>query len=384
MYRIGCIIIIIYLSLANSILATNVDVRIFSGYNLKTVTVTPLSGKYVVYDKDKIITSLYKNNTVSLSVSKGKIKITQQGIELGLFSNLYFSADGFLNTFTFKPVNPAMTERVYDDGVTISVEDSLLKVVNKVEMEHYVAGVVESEGGIKQNLEFLKLQAIISRTYAMSNMHKHLKTDGYNYCDNVHCQVYKGRCINSMIMMAVSQTSGDVIIDKNKRPISAAFFSNCGGQTVNSEDIWAVKTTYLKSVKDTFCIHQSQATWEMEISKSEWLKYLDEKFKYPIADSAMKAKATSFVQKTRKVNFCDAPLIPLKTIRLDWKLKSSFFSIEDQGDVLLFTGRGFGHGVGLCQEGAMHMVDLGWTYKQIIKFYYTDVSIVNISELKNP
>ena len=63
-------------------------------------------------------------------------------------------------------------------------------------------------------------------------------------------------------------------------------------------------------------------------------------------------------------------------------MKSAFFSIEDHGDTLYFKGRGFGHGVGLCQEGAMHMVDLGWSFKEIIKFYYNDVTIINISELK--
>jgi stage II sporulation protein D len=251
-------------------------------------------------------------------------------------------------------------------------------------LEHYVAGVVESEGGIKQSLEFLKLQAIISRTYAICNSLKHLKTDGYNYCDNVHCQVYRGRCSNSMIMMATSQTSGDVIIDKNNRPISAAFHSNCGGQTINSEDVWSIVTTYLKSVKDTFCIKQSQAKWEMKIASKEWLDYLSKKFAYPVTDSTMKAKATTFVQTTRKVNFCDKPLIPLKTLRLDWKMKSAFFSVENKGDSLLIKGKGYGHGVGLCQEGSMRMVDLGWTYKDIIKFYYYGVTIVNISDLKAP
>lgn len=361
---------------------TDIDVRIFTSVNLRSVVITPLSGKYVVYSDNKKILDLYKNNPVTLSVKKGKISLSRQGELIGLYSSLYFSSEGFLNTFTFKPVEPAIPARVYDDGIKIAPDDSLLRVINKVELEHYVAGIVESEGGIKQNLEFLKLQAIISRTYAVSNSHKHLKPDGYNFCDNVHCQVYKGRCINSMIMMATSQTSGFVIIDKTGRPISAAYHSNCGGQTANSENVWSVVTTYLKSVADTFCLRQSQAHWQVTIALSDWLGYLSRKFSYPVSDSIMRAKAISFSQPSRLVNFSDKPLIPLKTIRLDWMLKSAFFSISHIGDSLLFSGRGFGHGVGLCQEGAMHMVDLGWTYKDIIRYYYKDVSIVNISDLK--
>ncbi|MFA5782269.1 MAG: SpoIID/LytB domain-containing protein [Bacteroidales bacterium] len=383
MFKRNCIFLFLLISLVNYAFAVDFDVRLFSGSELKMVKITPLSGKYVIYNDNKKIADLYKNNSVELTIKNEKISITKQGESLGLFSTLIFSAEGFLNTFKLKSIEPDIKERVYDDGIKISVERGFLKVINKVELEHYVAGVVESEGGIKKNLEFLKVQAIISRTYAISNLRKHIKEDGYNFCDNVHCQLYKGRCINSLIMMATSQTAGDIIIDKSNKPISAAFFSNCGGQTVNSEDVWSIATTYLKSVKDTFCLNQSQAKWVKKIATKVWLDYLSSKFMYPVTDSAMALEATTFTQISRKINFDDNPNIPLKTIRNDWKLKSTFFSIQNIGDTLIFNGRGYGHGVGLCQEGAMHMVDIGWTLKKIINYYYTDVTIINISELKS-
>jgi len=382
MRKIKLILLLFFVNIAVNVFAVDFDVCIFSSSQLKSVTITPLSGKYVIYSEDKKVVDLYKNNPVTLIIKDNKISVTKQGDDLGSYTSLIFSAEGFLNTFTFKAVDPDIKERVYDDGIKISVKDGFLKVINKVELEHYVAGVVESEGGIKKNLEFLKLQAIISRTYAISNLKKHVKPDGYNFCDNVHCQLYRGRCTNSMIMMATSQTTGDIIIDKSNKPISAAFYSNCGGQTVNSEDVWTITTTYLKSVKDTFCLKQPHAVWNKKILKKEWLEYLDSKFNYPVTDSAMILKATTFSQVVRKINFDDNPNIPLKTIRSDWKLKSTFFSIENQGDTLLFEGRGFGHGVGLCQEGAMRMVDLGWTFKEIIKYYYKEVTIINVTELK--
>ncbi|HQI46656.1 MAG TPA: hypothetical protein PLC59_11430, partial [Bacteroidales bacterium] len=77
------------------------------------------------------------------------------------------------------------------------------------------------------------------------------------------------------------------------------------------------------------------------------------------------------------------PNIHLKKIRSDFKFNSTFFSLDQQGDTLIFNGNGYGHGVGLCQEGAMKMVDYGWTLKKIIQFYYKDVTIINITELKN-
>ncbi len=374
--------VILLIFLTGQVFAIDIDVRIYTGTNLSSVTITPLSGKYVIYEQKSKVVDLYKNNPVTLKVVDGKISLFKQGERLGSYTSLIFSAEGFLNTFTFKSDIPDIKSRVYDDGILISVENGYLKIINKVELEHYIAGVVESEGGIKKNLEFLKLQAIISRTYAVSNIQKHVKEGDFNLCDKVHCQLYNGRCINSMIMMATSQTSGTIIVDKSKKPISAAFFSNCGGQTCNSEDVWSVATTYLKSVKDTFCLKQSQAKWSKIIDKTAWLNYLSSTYNYPVSDSLMVNKACNYTQKTRKIYFDENPNIPLKIIRVDWKLKSTFFNIEEKGDSLYLIGKGYGHAVGLCQEGAMKMVDYGWTFKEIINFYYKDVQIMNISELK--
>ena len=73
--------------------------------------------------------------------------------------------------------------------------------------------------------------------------------------------------------------------------------------------------------------------------------------------------------------------IPLKTIRADFKLKSTFFSIKQKGDMVLLNGRGYGHGVGVCQEGAMQMAKLKYSYKDILNFYYKDVYLVNLTAL---
>ena len=382
MFKLNQLLLFAFTLLAGYVSAVDVDVRIFSSSKLKVIKVTPLSGKYVIYNNNTKIVDLYKNNSVELSVKEGKINIVKQGKNFGSYDSLSFSADGFLNTFILKSIDPEIKERVYDDGIKITVENGFFKIINNVEIEHYIAGVVQSEGGIKKNLEYLKLQAIISRTYAISNIRKHIKEEGYSFCDEVHCQLYRGRSSKSMIMMATSQTAGDIIIDISNKPISAAFHSNCGGQTMNSEDVWTIPTTYLKAINDTFCLKQSQANWEVKIPENEWLSYLFKTYKYNIEDSAIIKRITNFKQIKREKYFDNDTNIQLKNIRYDCKLRSAFFSIENQGDTILFKGKGYGHGVGLCQEGAMHMVDIGWTFKEIIKYYYKNVSIINISELK--
>ncbi|MCC6836921.1 MAG: hypothetical protein IT234_00150, partial [Bacteroidia bacterium] len=142
-------------------------------------------------------------------------------------------------------------------------------------------------------------------------------------------------------------------------------------------------TSYLKSVKDTFCITQSHAKWQRSIPLEDWRSYLQLKHKYPVDDSLLMSNATTFTQPNgRQVYFIDKELrIPLKTIRADFQLKSTYFSVEQKGDMIVFNGKGYGHGVGLCQEGAMKMAKLNYSYKDILKFYYKDVNLVDQTAL---
>ena len=173
-----------------------------------------------------------------------------------------------------------------------------------------------------------------------------------------------------MIKQGVTETEGMVIVDKNLNLITAAFHSNCGGHTANSGDVWAANLPYLQAVEDTFCRRMPQANWQRKIAKTDWLNYLETKHKYPVDDSN---RETEYVYGTVR--------IPYRQIRSDWQLKSAYFSISEQKDSILISGHGYGHGVGLCQEGAIRMAQLGYTCDSIIKFYYKNVEIVHLSVL---
>jgi stage II sporulation protein D len=357
----------------------SLDVKIYTGYKISSFTVMPIMGKYIIYDNETKVAEVLKNDIVKFTVNENKVKVSINNKEIGSYLNVSMSGAGYINAFKLKPLVPAVKERTYDDDLRLSVNGDIFLLVNHVDIEHYVAGVVQSEGGggVKDN-EFYLVQTITCRTYALNNMKKHAK-EGYNLCDSVHCQLYYGRCKNSDILAAVYKTVGDVIVDKDDKMIAAAFHANSGGQTVNSEDIWKISTTYLKSVEDTFSLKMPSAKWEKKISKQKWFGYLAEKYNYPI-DNPEKLKAVrNFSQEKRLVYLVDS--IKLTSIRTDFGLRSTFFSIIDLGDTLLFKGRGYGHGVGLSQQGAIRMAQLGFTYKDIIRFYYKDVEIINYEQL---
>jgi len=358
-----------------------IDVNIYAGTNIKEISVSVLSEAYDVFSGNKLLFSISKNKTITITIESKKISIAAEGqAKQNNITSFKLVSKNNNGVIRIKPTGNFKT-RTYDDNLTVTVEGNNLRIINNVDIEKYVAGVVEAETGSKQTTEFYKVQAVACRTYVLRNIRRHIH-EGFNVCDKEHCQVYYGKCYNADILKAVENTNHFVIIDKELNFISAVFHSNCGGQTVNSEHVWSKPSTYLKSIKDTFCLKSKNAVWNYEISKDKFLNLLQKNYNFPVTDSLMVENAISFNQDTgRRVFFLNMPQIHLKNIREDLKLKSTFFSIHEENDKLIFRGRGFGHGVGLCQEGAMEMIEKGYSYDDIIKFYYTDVYIVSYEDI---
>ncbi|HTL83003.1 MAG TPA: SpoIID/LytB domain-containing protein [Bacteroidia bacterium] len=375
------ITLILFLFFAGLLRAHTVDVRILSTMNITALNISVHSGDYELYldgipQPDSLSTKVFM-----ITVVGDSMEIRIPGDTLGHFASFKIVALDDTSSFKIKPIKPYTGTRIYDHTLEVSVVEQKLLAVNHVDIEHYVAGVVEAEAGKKMDYEYYKVQAILCRTYALAHMYRHA-LEGFDLCDGVHCEVYKGRPTDPNVQKAVDATKGLVIVDRNLDLITAAFSSNCGGQTTNSEDVWAVKVSYLRSVKDTFCHTMPDAYWTRKIAKDDWLNYLSMKHKYPVDDSDACYAALNMTQNTREAYYVYGNLkIPYKTIRSDWQLRSAWFSIEEGKDSVIFRGRGYGHGVGLCQEGAMRMVKYGYTYQYIIPFYFQGVELIDLSML---
>lgn len=362
----------------------NVSVRILTTKVIKSFIFSPLTGMYNVYGDGRLIENCDASAIYQMNLENDSILLKTFEKNIGKFKTLKFYGTENETAFKLRAVTPETKIRTYDGNmeVSISPDKKQLILVNKVELESYIAGVVESESGTKATPEYYKSQAILCRTYLLSHINRHI-AEGYEICDDVHCQAYLNRSRDIEIIRAVYETKGIVVVDNDLNLITAAFHSNCGGQTVNSQDVWSVSTSYLKSIKDTFCINEPHAKWKREIALEDWKSYLQLKHKYPVNDSLKFNNAMSFSQPNgRAIYFIDKDLkIPLKTIRSDFQLKSTYFSVQQKGDIIVFNGRGYGHGVGLCQEGAMQMSKQNYTFKDILKFYYRDVNLIDLSAL---
>lgn len=348
-------------------------ISVLTGKKPLSLVITPEKGSYEVLENGKTVTTLPQHVAGMFRVDEGKIRFSKPAGSLGRFDSLVIRCgahDGILH------VRFGKENYRYDDDLHLSVKEGFLRVINRVNLEKYTASVVLSEGGDKGTIEFYKLQGLISRTYALKNMRKHEK-EGFHLCDQVHCQLYRGHTRRTDILNAMFDTRGLVILGPDSQLISAAFHSNSGGETVNSEDVWSQPAPYLRAVTDSFSLAMPMAYWEKKIEKTAWMDLLVQKYHFPADDSLMLDSALHFRQPHRLRNYTGG--IPLRELRAAFNLRSTFFETEPSGDHILLKGRGYGHGVGLSQEGALNMTRKGYCFEEILKFYYQDILIVPLT-----
>jgi stage II sporulation protein D len=312
--------------------------------------------------------------------SSGKIALSIDEKFIGKFDTLKLSCvSRDTCIFNIKSNIPNLKSRSYYDDLIVFPQFSAVSLVNLIDFEKYIIGVLESEVGLGQSEDFYKVHAIISRTYALQNQYKFIH-EGFYLTDLVNCQVYKGNMYNDpTIINAIRATESLILVDENMDYITASYFSNSGGQTNNVEDVWTKALPYLRSIHDPYSMGGINYVWEKKILKSKWLNYLDKNFQYPVNNVEALNGALNFKQEIRHKYLVDwVYQIPLTQVRKDWKLKSTYFSIFDNGEYLSFKGKGFGHGVGLSQEGAMRMIELGYDFLEVLRFYYTDVHLIDM------
>ncbi|HQM70861.1 MAG TPA: SpoIID/LytB domain-containing protein, partial [Bacteroidales bacterium] len=280
------------------------------------------------------------------------------------------------DSFSLSVDNSGKRTRNYSGELLCKSDLGTLMLISTCDPESYIAGVVKAEGGSGRHPEYNKTQAVIARTYLYGNLNRH-SLDGFDLCDAVHCQVFNGTTEDTLIIKATLETKGQVIIGPDSLPITAAFHSNCGGETLPSENLWLRGYSYLKKVKDPYCVSSRNSHWSKSIPVRDWIDYLK---RSGMSSVPQDYTLLNFSQPVRMADYKAGRFsLPFVQIRTDLGLRSSFFSVKIKGDFVILSGRGYGHGAGLCQEGAMVMASKGYDYRKIIGFYYKGVTVKNFS-----
>lgn len=260
----------------------------------------------------------------------------------------------------------------------------MICVVNLVRMEDYLSSVVPSEMSYSWPDEALKAQAVAARTYAYYFLMKK-NTELYDLDATTSFQVYKGVVSeNEKSTEAVRKTSGEIVTCQNQ-PILAFFHSTCGGKTSDSFDVWGnEKIQYLVSVVCDFCSASPYYRWQDDISLSEIGEYISEQYsnigKIQGISFGRKGGRVSEVQVRHSSGLLKISGNDFRIAMPEKRLKSLAFEAKKDGKVLHINGRGWGHGVGMCQYGARGMAVKGSSYKDILKHYYQNVSFVTVND----
>jgi stage II sporulation protein D len=275
-----------------------------------------------------------------------------------------------------------VNSKSYLGQLTIKKLKGKMTIINVLPIEEYLKGVLPKEVSVLWPIEALKAQAVISRTYTIANLNKH-KDQGFSLCSTTHCQVYGGlSCQTNSTNQAIKETNKEVLTYKDN-VIQAVFHATCGGRTDSPKYVWNWKESppYLKGVKCGYCHNAPYKTWEHVLDED----YINEKLKIgKIKKIKIKGRTPAKAAKELEIIHSKGKLnlnaYKFRTLIDGWKIKShTFDSIKVKNDKICFKGKGWGHKIGLCQEGAKGMAEKGKTYKKILLYFYPKTKIETIN-----
>ncbi|MGC3974247.1 MAG: SpoIID/LytB domain-containing protein [Nitrospira sp.] len=276
--------------------------------------------------------------------------------------------------------------------VRVSRKGHAVTVVNHVDLEEYVKGVVPSEVSSAWHPEMLKVQAVAARTYALYNKMLSAARD-YDVMATIQDQVYRGRTgVDRRVEDAVESTRG-IIVTHQQAPIYAAFSSTAAGPTEDAVNVWANKDLpYLKGVECPFDLESPYYQWKASVK----IEQLEKNLRHqgfavgtiatitPIAFSR-----AGRVARLRILHSGGETLLRGEDLRKAagyTVIPSTQFEVESIGAEVVFAGYGAGHAVGLCQWGAKELAELGYSYNSILQYYYPGTELRNsaFSQLMMP
>lgn len=369
------VLFIFFIIIGGTSAYSQVRIRLFSDHSPESALFSVTQGAYEINTFSGEPVHISKGEPVIISKYKKRLIVKSRNERGVICDSVNLKGKTGKDMFSLRFNGSSPVRRLYSGDFMCYPDMETLVLINVTGFEEYIAGVVKAEGGTGRNIEYYKTQAVIARTYLYKYFDKHT-TDRYNLCDDTHCQAFNGYSSDAVIYRAVLDTKDLVIVDKDSALIVAGFHSNCGGETSSSEDVWLAGHSYLGRVIDPYCLNSRNAVWEKVIKRDDWIASL-KRSGYP-EDKAMPG-SFGFIQDSRKTDYKAGTFsVPLRNIRTDLDLRSTFFSVTENNGSIILKGRGYGHGVGLCQEGAMVMALQGFRFQQIIGFYYSGVMITDI------
>ncbi len=352
-----------------SVSATQLTVRLFSVREVQKVTITPVGN-----DDSMRMCAQCPRQPVTAPV---KIEATPGGIRLASSVN----EKQILLSGAFRIKANGSDQEVNAAGEwTVTQAQGSLRMLLTLPSERYVAAALSGEASPDEPMESLKAMAVAMRTFALINANRHIQ-EGFGLCDSTHCQALKFGKIRPEILRAVKETAGETLWFGQQRA-HIYYTQHCGGITEAASNVWPnEKTPYLTSHPDPYCLRHSSALWSTQIHLDQLgTIFKREGWHTPatLEDIRIASRTPSGHAKTIEISgsgshsTISASSFHFAVDRaLGWnQIRSDRYSIRVAQGIVYLDGKGYGHGVGLCQSGAYQMAAEGHDYRQILGFYF--------------
>jgi stage II sporulation protein D len=282
--------------------------------------------------------------------------------------------------------------------IRIGVDEGGRTVIRRFPLEEYVEAAIISEfapaGGDPAVVErMLEVQAVIGRTYALAHLARH-EGEGFDLCATTHCQLFEPSRLQTsrwapQAAAAVRRTSGSVLW-YDRSPARVLFHADCGGHTSAAVDVWGgMARPYLVAFADDGPAGNAHAVWRYEAPRVVLQRALNRDSRTRIGarldaievldrDRAGRAASVALHGAENRIVRGEALRQVLTQVFGARAIKSTWFEIRLERATFVFEGRGFGHGVGLCQAGALARVQAGARPLAILELYFPGTKLISM------
>lgn len=282
-----------------------------------------------------------------------------------------------------KPKQLQINQYELEKNTQVRVKRNETNIIEIIPLEQYLVGVLAGEMPVSYDIEALKAQAVAARTYTIRKIEIN-KQNEYDVIDTTNDQVYldqnylkqlwqeKYEQNIKKIKQAIKETSGEYIT-YNGKTIQAFFFSTSSGTTENCKDVFGENLPYLTSVTSTWDQNSPSYLTTTTFTKEEFYQKLEIPYEENLNVEIER-------NQTNSINQITINNITLKGTKFRFKLglKSTNIEIEEQEDHIIIKSKGYGHGVGMSQYGAYELAKQGYTYEEILKYYYQGIEFKKI------
>jgi stage II sporulation protein D len=348
--------------------ALNITVRLFSTQAVKSLSLIPLSN-----DATLLICPTCPKKPV-----QAKLQIESTATSLTLADH---TTSKLLNLEGSLRLTAAPGREITAAGRwQISPTSAGLKVLLTLPSERYVVAALNGEAAPDEPPQSLRAMAVTIRTYALTNLNRH-QFDAFNLCDSTHCQALRFDKPRLEIEQAVRDTAGETLWLNNKRA-TIYYTQNCGGETESASNVWPTEhEPYLTSHPDPYCVRRSAANWHAQITLDQLGVIAHRQgWRLPSSIESIRVSKRSPAGRVLTLELSGrgqtAPLSASSLHfaldrELGWnQLRSDWYTVTLSNAALHFDGKGYGHGVGLCQTGTHQMAVEGHNYREILSFYF--------------